>query len=220
MRFFVAGTYGFTLRVSSDPIYFDGGEIEGMAIEATRTILISGRVEPERRMEVLVHELTHCWSFFVPQPTTEEERCRLNSTIMRQLSEDLESQGSEAALLSIAPERIRMDRPADEARVGGPVSEIGVLDRWDCGGCGSRVMCGSIEHDAPVFHEGTREYQMLRWMRCDACGALTVWSEVVTSDAQPLGRLVQIPRPQVMYGEEAAGWLEEKRSPNLLESLQ
>lgn len=68
-------------------------------------------------------------------------------------------------------------------------------------------MCGSICNADPILHEPTGQHRMERWMRCDACGSLQIWTERCTADGTPTGEFVPNPRPRVLRGAEATAWL-------------
>jgi hypothetical protein len=212
MKFHVAGTYTFTLKIPDRPIFDGEEELEGRAMEGRRVILISCRVDPERRYEVLVHELGEAWGFFVPPPRTDEERHTLSEVIQRQLMFDLDAQGGRDALMEVIPEHVEFVESTPKASQVAARRDENYLapDRRCCGNCGADVMCGSIEHGRPMFYEPTAEYQIPRWMEC-SCSAYTCWFEVCSADGQPLGKLVQVPPPKVLYGDQARQWIRQHR---------
>jgi rRNA maturation protein Nop10 len=69
-----------------------------------------------------------------------------------------------------------------------------------------------MEHGPVEYYEPTREFQMQRWMECEACGVLTVWREVCTGDGQVLGRIVAVPKPEIFSGAPARAFLRERAS--------
>ena len=206
MRFYAAGV-GYQLIIPNAPLLDDQGEeIEGRAVEEQAVILISRRVEPERRYEVLVHELTHCWAFAGATPATEEDRCRLNATMMRQLQADLTRQGGETALMDLKPQPFELNQFKRKS-----VESLRELSApqpyWLCGGCEARVMCGDIHQGEIVYLPGSREHYVKRWMQCEACGAVTTWCEYCDEVGNVTGRLVQVPKPEVYRGDHARAWL-------------
>lgn len=75
---------------------------ESLACFEDRTIYIAAQIPPGRRLEVLLHELAHCWGYHVPHPRTEEEWANLTATIGEACRRDLEAQGGVAALRAMA----------------------------------------------------------------------------------------------------------------------
>lgn len=208
MQFHVAGQNTYTLLIPTQAIFdTDGMECEGLALESRRLILISPRVELERREEILLHELQHAWEFHVPPPVTQEQRCQMFAAIAQQMRFDLGDTGI-ADLLKM--------RAAPVPDVGSParVKSIGCEESWGkdrmvCGGCEAYMMCGSIMNSTATFNKPSATMQMDRWFECEACGSVQIWREVCTSDGQPTGQLVQVPAPRLLRGREATAWIRE-----------
>ena len=198
--------------VISDRAIFDerGDELEGLAHEGRRLLILSPRVEPDRREEVALHELAHAYQFHFPSPGDDEERAQLFATAAKQLRLDLEAQGGAEALLQIQPQRVpHLGKPAP-ARTARVARHRRIPDRITCGCCEATIMCGSIHNGEPAAHEATGQCRIERWTSCDCCLTLMVWIEVCTPDGTPLGQYVANPAPQLLRGREASGWLVEK----------
>jgi hypothetical protein len=203
----IAGVHRYSVRIP-DKAIFDhlGDEMEGLAIESRRLILISPAVQIDRREEVLRHEVQHAWEFHVPSPRGAEERAQLAATIDQALRVDLERLGGIAILNIMKPEPMSLPYRAPIQRAS-PSSGSIPLDRIVCGGCESEIMCGSIHTDEAEFHDGLRQHHVQRWFECETCGIVQLWFEVATSDGCPTGTFVQVPAPRMMRGEECRRWL-------------
>jgi hypothetical protein len=110
---FHVGPYVYRLVITDRSLFnAEGDELEGVAVEGRRLLILSFIVEPERREEVALHELIHAWAFHVPTPRTEEERCQLHAMIGEQFRRDLEAQGGREALMQLQPQRVpHLGRP-------------------------------------------------------------------------------------------------------------
>lgn len=207
--FFNVGPYRYRLAISDRPIYdAEGNQLEGLAVEQRRLLIVSYRVEPDRREEVALHELGHAWLFHFPTPRTDEERCQFFAATARQFRMDLEEQGGAEAMLQMAPERVpHLSRgvPSSAQPIKLPES-FGLTDRVVCGCCGAEIMCGEIRHAEPRQHEYTGQWQVERWADCEACGTLQVWLEYCAPDGRPTGTFVSVPPPRMLRGREAALW--------------
>lgn len=210
MQFTVAGLQRFTLRIPNQPIYDESGDrLDGLCIDSRRLIFIDHAIAPDQREEVLVHELTHAWGFCVPLPHTEEERCRLNALIVQQMRMDLERQGGIEVLKSLLSSPVSLPYAAMPVRKHG-ATILPPQDWWECGNCAAKTMCGSIDGEPAEFVESLQQYQMLRWFRCEFCNTLNTWREVATGEGLPMGVLVQVPPPRLLYGEAARAWLADR----------
>jgi hypothetical protein len=102
------GPYRYKLVISDTAIFNNEGiELDGLASEGRRLLVLSFKVEPERRREVAMHELRHAWGFHFPAPCGAEEESQFFAAIVEQLSNDLAEQGGEEALMALAPERVQ-----------------------------------------------------------------------------------------------------------------
>lgn len=214
MNFHVAGV-SYRLVVSDRSVFdAEGNELEGCAVEGRRLLIISRIVEPERREEIAMHEISHAWTFHVPKPGDEEERCQFNATISRQFYADLEAQGGREALRQMAMTRVpHLGKPLPQAtsKALQMRETFGKSDRTPCGACDTDTMVGSIHNGEPVLHEPTNQFRVTRWFQCEACSAVQVWTEVSAPDGTPLGEFVANPAPKLLRGAEAAAWLAEHR---------
>jgi excisionase family DNA binding protein len=96
---FHVGPIVYRLVVSNRAIFNEAGEeLEAIAHEARRLLVLSLRVEPERREELVLHELCHAYSFHFPPPRDEEERCQLFAIAAKHFRIELEAQGGAEAL--------------------------------------------------------------------------------------------------------------------------
>jgi hypothetical protein len=213
MQFHV-GPVVYRLAVSDRSVFdVEGNELEGCAVEGRRLLILSRIVEPERREEIALHEFTHAWSFHVPKPSDEEERCQLTALIAQQFALDLERNGGREALRSLAATRVaHLGKPAAATSKALSLREtFGRSDRMPCGACDTDTMVGSISNADPELHQPTNQCRLLRWFQCDACGAVQVWTELCTPDGSPLGEFVANPSPAILRGADAARFLADKR---------
>ena len=202
---FRVGPYTYTLVVSDRAIFdADGNELEGVAVEGRRLIILSPIVEPERRPEVACHELYHAFTFAFPAPRTEEEIADFTGLVARQFHQELHEQGGRQALMQMVPRRVpHLGRPAPARSLPFARDVIGPGDRIPCGVCDAPVMCGSIRNGAPELHQPTGRLRMERWMHCEACGSVQAWMEWCAADGTPLGEFVSNPAPKLYRGAEA-----------------
>ena len=210
---FSVGASRYRLVISDRAIYDeDGNELEGLAVEGRRLLIVSYRVELERREEVALHELMHAWLFAVPEPRTNEERCNLAALVTRQYRVDLEAQGGEEALLQLPLTRVpHLGLPVPQRAASAQPEGLGATDRAVCGCCEAQIMCGSIHGGEPEQHPATNRWRVERWARCEACGTLTVWWEWCAADGLPSGVLVAVPRPRMLQGREADQWVKGQK---------
>lgn len=208
---FHVGPVVYTLVVSDRAIFdTEGNELEGVALEGRRLLLLSRIVEPERREEVALHEYAHAWRFNVPEPSNEEELARFTGMVAQQFYKDLDAQGGRDALVKLPMQRVNhIGRPAPTASVASVARQtvMGAPDRMCCPTCEAEVMCGSIHNGEPFAHDASGKIRIERWMECEACGSLTVWLEVAAADGTPLGEFVSNPPPRVMRGLAATQWV-------------
>ena len=115
---FHVGPYAYTLIVSDGGIFDDEGfELDGLAVEAHRLLILSRSLDVDRRAEIAFHEYMHAWGFHVPEPRNEEERCNLASMVRLQFDRDLATVGGEAALRDMRPTRLgTIGRPSRQAQ--------------------------------------------------------------------------------------------------------
>lgn len=96
---FAIGPHAVTLRIThrlpADQL--------GAAVFASQEVLISARVAAPLRLAVLLHELRHCWDWWVPRAKGEEEEAQLYATMAKAAMADLQRQGGEDALRSMSP---------------------------------------------------------------------------------------------------------------------
>ncbi len=189
-------------------------EIEGRALEGPRLIVISPSVEIERRAEVVLHELLHCFEFHFPAPHDAEERAQFFATVNQQFESDLDAQGGRAALLGLPVTRISQTGRLRASRSERQMSKVpmGMPDRMTCSACDSEIMCGSITNAEPFTHEYTARIHVQRHMVCECCGTLTVWQETATPDGLPTGEIIAHPAPRMLKGLDASTWLASQRA--------
>lgn len=200
--------------VLADRSIFDaeGNELEGVAVEGRRMIILSRTVEPERREEVCEHEFFHCWLFHVPTPANEEEAAQLHSLVARQFRHDVEAVGGPDIFYNLRHRAIQIGRPAriEQAMALSHRQFSMPSDRMSCATCDATIMCGSIHTSSPTSHEGTGRHHVERWMQCDSCGAVQVWYEVASADGLPLGEFCAVPAPKILRGAIASAWIAER----------
>lgn len=213
MKFHV-GPVEYRLVVSDRAIFDEtGNELEGLAVESRRLLIISYRVEPQRREDIALHELLHAWAFHVPPPRNEEERCQLFALAARQFRIEIEDQGGAEAFEQMLPVRVpHLGRPLPQRTPGCGSVRRRRTDRVTCGQCDATIMCGSIHNGEPALHAYTALWRLDRWARCPCCATLLAWTEICAPDGTPLGEYVANPPPRMLRGREATHWLAERNS--------
>jgi hypothetical protein len=208
MQFHV-GPFTYKLVVSDRQIFdSQGNQLEAVAVEGRRLLILSMIVEPERREEVACHELVHAFRFHFPAPKTDEEEAQFIALVAQQFRQDLEAQGGREALEQMPMTRVpHLGRPMPAKLAASSREFFGQADRMECGCCGSETMCGSIANGTPELHEPTGRYRVERWFKCDACNAVQVWLETCAPDGTPLGEFVANPAPRLLRGPEAVRWM-------------
>ncbi len=233
MRFRV-GPYAYRVRVTEEPPVDDatGGTLLGKAVLHGREILIWAGVAAEQRLEVLLHELTHCWLFQFPRPANEEEAASFFAAVTEQTMRDLDEQGGVPALV-----RLRPMAPTPEDR-GAPVPasapdeeapaaleapaqrEVPVTyqhevetrarpngGRAQCAGCELIVADGSIVTTPAKWDRDARGLTVERALYCAHCDKVQAWTEGTDLYGRPNGAIVSGPR--FIVGAEAEQFLRD-----------
>lgn len=211
---FSVGPFVYTFVVSSRDLWDESGEFcEAYFYEDRRLIVMSPRVEPQRRAEVLKHEIKHCWETHVGQPNSEEGRCQLFATISESFDADLERQGGREALERMTPRTVNhLGKPAPApASAKQSEAEYGSPSKTVCGECQAETMCGSIE-EGDVEAHAAGGFRKLRWFRCDQCGALQVWFQYCLATGELLPGIVPSPKPRILRGVEAGRFIDERQA--------
>ena len=100
---------------TADPLAdADGSPADALADWGNRRILISTRAPRPLVVEILLHELWHCWRFAVERPRTIEAECDLFAYAAVAAIEDLTIGGGVGGLLA-AYDRAGAARPAAAA---------------------------------------------------------------------------------------------------------
>ncbi len=97
---FRVGPYKYHLLMVDKMIHFEGSD--RLALAQSNGRLIRLWVGVDDRLNVLLHELRHCWGFHFPSPSTEEDECDFFAMIAQAAFEDIEQQGGVEALNRLA----------------------------------------------------------------------------------------------------------------------
>lgn len=207
MRFRI-GCYIYRVHISQDPIFEGNRELLGLAVYHNREILLSPALPAPQRLDVLLHELQHCWEFHVPAPRTDEDRANLSAMVTASTLADLEAQGGEASLRKLSAPRIVFDEPepaTDPLIESGPRYEsaeqvdesqaiaLSRAGRAQCATCESLIADGSIVTSVPRFDFVAFGNVVDRTLFCPHCGHLQRWTEGATMRGVPNGAVVDEP---------------------------
>lgn len=186
MHFDIAGTR-YDVAIAPRPIIRDGQPCKAKLDATARRILISDQLPRPERRRALVHELRHAWTAAHGRPADDEGDADDVAAMFEAVTQQLDRQGGTAALEALDP-----DAPPALARsVATPTGGNSI----DCGGCGARVMVGSVNNGPPKWNVTYGQYVVARWMECEACGGFTAWHEVSTQAGEPVGTFVPYPPP-------------------------
>lgn len=231
---FRVGCYAYTVRITDDQLVDDdGAELAGRAIWNRREILIAGCVPASQRLEVLLHEIKHCWLKHVPWPRSEEDLCNLTAMVAESVMEDLDQQGGVRALMQLKPpamftepeptEPIEAPPVAPDAsgEDGGafryvPVDQVedhetaamATGGRGQCGCCETIIADGSIISGPARWEARSGGVVMARTLYCPHCHHLQDWVEG-TNAGTPNGAIVR--GPTYRKGAEVDQFLEKHR---------
>ena len=87
---FSVGPYIFRVLVVFDLRHpTTGDQIDGLLDTNRREIYVNAGINPDRRIDVILHELQHAWEATIGEPPNEEWRCDIFAMICRQLFTDL-----------------------------------------------------------------------------------------------------------------------------------
>jgi hypothetical protein len=108
---FQVGPRRYTVRVTRDRIFYEDEECLGICHPGTLEIQISPFLPKVRRLEVLIHELTHAFVFAFGQPRDVEALCDFVASVGELVLRDLAACGGVEALLDLRPgdELCRLD---------------------------------------------------------------------------------------------------------------
>lgn len=194
MRFHVAGTIVYRVRISPEPLTLHGQRCMGVCDEAQREITLSCDLPARHRLHVLAHELAHAWDYAAGEPKDGEAWCDRMGAVLSAALRDLAMCGGEDALMRL--------RPGESP---GPAACRLVLSRERrCAICSGSVAGASVvAHPSEV--PGVAELAL--W--CEWCGHVQHWRETVTQHGYPSGQVEG--EPTFERGEAAGKWLAEHR---------
>jgi hypothetical protein len=166
MRFPVAGTAVYSVRVAMGPVRLeDGTEVNGATLADTREILLAATCPPEMRWDVLLAELLRAWTFETAEPSTQAEWLHLHARCAREAFKAINQQGGERALLNLQPG----ESPQPMA------ARIGVGTNRHCALCDGTLAGGSVAW-RPLALPGVAELRIY----CEFCDVTQVWHEGMT----------------------------------------
>jgi hypothetical protein len=205
-----------------------GGRI-GLADYLNRRLLVAACVPPAHRLDVILHELAHAFSYHFPSPTDEEAAANLTATIAASAMKDLARQGGVDVLMRMDSAPDAPDAPAAVVPVAAPVAvaerriepvtqcpTVASADRAQCACCetivnGSAVWKGE-KRPATEAESGVAPGEVVHWvidrvMYCPHCDALQSWVETCSPGGWPAGVVVAGP-VRVTDREAVAEFLE------------
>ena len=119
---FHVGPYTYRVTISSEELADEHGtRAVGLTEPGPRRVRIAASIPRDDRLQVLLHELYHCWLHHVPAPRTEEEAAELHATVTLAALKDLDAQGGMAALEALEAE----DDPGNPAEEPATAAESG-----------------------------------------------------------------------------------------------
>jgi hypothetical protein len=219
MRFNV-GPWVYTLKITAAQIVEDGELLNGQADEGAREIRIAGTVIPEARLDVLLHELRHCWEFHFPVPRDAEEEANFTASIAAAAMQDLQLQGGRMALMGMAGESVtppvRPDVryvPCDDSGYqpvecveGWQSKAPATAKRAQCGMCSLIVGDRSVVTGPVRWETSVGGRVVSRTLYCWHCEQLQSWVEGVDYKGDPNGAVVS--GPEYLRGKPVAEFLE------------
>lgn len=176
---FRAGATTYSVRINITSILLDGEECLGTCNGDEKIILLSPRISPDKRLSVLLHELTHAWIFEVGEPGDVEGMCDLCATVATACIRDLVAAGGE--------EGLRRLRPGE--RLGPMKSRIGLLRSRFCE-CGGMIAPGEIHCEKDDNNPEQLQFRMY----CTHCDLTTIWNEKMAFGGAPSGELAGMAR--------------------------
>jgi hypothetical protein len=222
--YFHIGAFVYQLRIVKSLTNELGKPLRGRAIHDTREILIDAAIHRSMRKSVLMHELTHCWEFHVPEPRDGEERARLNELIYTKFEADYTEQNGDEIL-----ENLRVDGedliddsdrdilPASNSDIRSePIRSVSSAvhpglashETASCPICDMRRSGGSIITSPPELNERHNGWIVIRTGYCDGCHILYRWEQLSSRGGVPLDNAVAT-EPEIIRGSEVDQWLEQ-----------
>ena len=198
MRFTVAGKV-YVVEISANVIRRGGEERAAWFDPINRRILLSETLPRENRRHALTHELRHAWTHAHGLRADMEADAQDVATFTDWISDALEQQGGNAALMKM--------EPTVEPGPSGAVAR-GITSQRECGYCGAPVAPGSIAGATPRYHVAAGTTVVDRGMCCPACEHVTAWTELCADDGTPRGEYLSEPPPRVLRGADEQAWLE------------
>lgn len=197
------------MRITAEAILVDGQELDGTSDERQREILIAAFVPPAQRLDVLLHELRHCWLNHFAKPRTEEEDCNFTAATTASALADLDAQGGVAALMRLKPVELPVCQPlstpsAPLEATGKHVVPPAQVEDWEtlaaahagraqCGVCETIIACGSIVNSPPRWDTIRCGSVLDRTLYCPHCHHLQLWIEGCGTTGEPNGAIAAGP---------------------------
>jgi hypothetical protein len=153
-------------------LQIDGRRCDGLCDPDKSVIKISPLIPPERRWNVLLHELFHAFEFAFGFPKDSEALADFGASVCERAIHDLTASGGLQAIQHL--------RPGEE--FGLQTAKIGLEDTRRCGKCKGTVAPGEVLCRPDPFKPG----QMSLALFCDFCNCSTLWNEK-SACGQPVG---------------------------------
>jgi len=100
---FNVGPFSCRVIIVEQPPIFDGKPCDGLIDFDSELIQITMRLSGKRRLNVLLHEISHAWQFHFPMPCEEEGQCDFFANAAQAAMQDLLAQGGIDALNAMQP---------------------------------------------------------------------------------------------------------------------
>jgi hypothetical protein len=184
---FKIGAWKYRVRITNEPIYDDAGRQQsGGVYWAERTILISGTIPLELRIDTLLHELCEAWAYHVGHPQPGEDYANSTATFTALAMAELARQGGVASLMRLLPAG-RLEHTDDELEQLGDSG--GEHYAAQCRACGRMFARLSVVSGKPFFDMGHQAMCLRRTLYCEDCNHLQEWLEGATASGHPNGRV-------------------------------
>jgi hypothetical protein len=172
---FRVGAGFYSVRITDEPIVSQGERCVGLCVEESHTILISDKLQVDRRLHTLLHELAHAHIYATGRPRDIESLCDFVATVAESAMRDLASIGGEEAL-----RRLRSGETLQRA-----TAKIGLLMTRSCR-CGGKIAPGEVLCTPDPNKPG----QVTLGVYCEHCDETSIWNELATYGGAPSGVLV------------------------------
>lgn len=173
--------YKVKVRTPGDPplVDDDGTALDGRCEYGNHTIIISDAVLPDRRIEILAHELAHAWRWHFGIPGGIEGDCNQLASFAVDFMRQIQTQGGLRKLARLGADGIILHDVGD-----GMPSE----HRANCL-CGRMFSPGDAVNGVPKWDEDRDCLTICRTVYCESCDKPLRWTEGATIAGIPTGQI-------------------------------